>query len=299
MFAIGIAVDWISFHSEEREVLLINQHIPIQSIKSFEFLLENVVIHLLHSVISYTKHIVDPLRFYRVMGIAGQFDRSVPYDSEWVAVIEERQKETQILLQRTEMGNTLWDRLVNELKMPIMLATDAYSVFSRKFAVTTHRAFNCFTLTKEARAPLAIQRCPVDCKLVDDRGQESIIGFDENVYRSAAELCDRSFEIQVRSKKLFGTDTFFHFQTIDQSQLQECSDIFAKALYVSQQDHNILLRATAELEQYESEILQSEFILNAKHASSNECDTFEFNFALRQLKMCVSNCRLETTMNSS
>ena len=99
-FAIGISVDWISFHSEEREVLLINQYIPIQSVKSFEFLLKNIVIHLLHSVISYKKPITDPLRFYKVMGIAGQFGRDVPYDPDWIPLIEEMQLEKQILCER-------------------------------------------------------------------------------------------------------------------------------------------------------------------------------------------------------
>eukprot|EP01083_Nonionella_stella_P290582 988735_1 len=55
MFVTGIDVSWISHHTHEEEVLLIDQYLPIKSTKNFETDLEDNVDHLLYTINSYTK----------------------------------------------------------------------------------------------------------------------------------------------------------------------------------------------------------------------------------------------------
>eukprot|EP01084_Bolivina_argentea_P195922 335984_1 len=78
-FVIGIAVDWISQHKNEEEILLVDQYLPISAVVNFENDLQNNVDHLIVSIKSYKKHIDNPNTFYVILGI-------VPNDS-WIPII--------------------------------------------------------------------------------------------------------------------------------------------------------------------------------------------------------------------
>eukprot|EP01084_Bolivina_argentea_P170333 295165_1 len=65
----GIAVDWISQHKNEREVLLMDQYLPIVSATNFDDDPANNVDHLLYSIKSYKRTILNKRRFFNILGI--------------------------------------------------------------------------------------------------------------------------------------------------------------------------------------------------------------------------------------
>eukprot|EP01084_Bolivina_argentea_P279571 477968_1 len=68
-FIKGITVGWISCHKHEREVLLMDQYLPITSATNFEDDPKNNVDHLLYTIQTYKRDILSAKRFYNLLGI--------------------------------------------------------------------------------------------------------------------------------------------------------------------------------------------------------------------------------------
>eukprot|EP01083_Nonionella_stella_P137028 417044_1 len=79
-FMTGIRVRWISHHKNEDEVLLMDQYLPISSTVHFDNDAKNNVDHLLFTIKSYKKEILDKDHFYVILGIS--------FTTSWVPFIE-------------------------------------------------------------------------------------------------------------------------------------------------------------------------------------------------------------------
>eukprot|EP01083_Nonionella_stella_P221520 791352_1 len=79
-FITGMSVAWISQHTNEAEVLLVNQYLPITASVNFDADPKNNVDHLLYTIKSYKTDIVNARRLCRMLGIA--------FTSAWIPFIE-------------------------------------------------------------------------------------------------------------------------------------------------------------------------------------------------------------------
>eukprot|EP01083_Nonionella_stella_P054923 144948_1 len=68
-FITGICVAWISHHKHEEEVFLMDQYLPITSAHNFDTDPKNNVDHLMYTVKSYTKDILNRGNFYAILGV--------------------------------------------------------------------------------------------------------------------------------------------------------------------------------------------------------------------------------------
>eukprot|EP01084_Bolivina_argentea_P274527 467959_1 len=114
---IGIAVDWISQHKNEAEVLVVNQYLNIASTITFDKNIENNVDYLLYSIKSYKKLIAYPNKFYKILGVG--------FNESWVPFIRKHKN----LYETTELenGKIVLERLMEELN--IEQISDIYTVF--------------------------------------------------------------------------------------------------------------------------------------------------------------------------
>eukprot|EP01083_Nonionella_stella_P173387 597880_1 len=119
-FITGIGVDWISQHTNEAEVLLLNQYLPITTNVNFDADPKNNVDHLLYTIKSYKRDII-PARLYGMLG------RS--FTSAWVPFIQTHN----ILYDPTDKDPSVrvLDVLVERLRIKALYGK--HKVLSSKF----------------------------------------------------------------------------------------------------------------------------------------------------------------------
>ena len=99
-------MQWISCFKNEKEILLFNQVIPIQSTKNFEQDSAALMEHFLNTLKQRETEIVDKAKFYKELGFE--------FDESWMMDIIRRR----LLFANTSYPNkTVLERLVEELKI--------------------------------------------------------------------------------------------------------------------------------------------------------------------------------------
>eukprot|EP01084_Bolivina_argentea_P214726 364516_1 len=144
-FVVGIAVEWISQHKNEREILLMDQYFPISSVKNFEDDIKNNVDHLLYTLKSYKKQITKAKHFYNILGIA--------FNYSWVPFIRTHK----LLFEITDLqdpAKTVLERLREELNMEQL--SDIYTLFMLEFSITVYPSFKFCSIKPKLNDTYAI-----------------------------------------------------------------------------------------------------------------------------------------------
>ena len=245
-FIVGICVEWLSQYDNEREVLLINQHLPIVSTTNFDENIENNVDHLLESLRLYKTPITSVADFYNVIGL-----RRKP---EWLPIIKSRRT---LLYQKTAMPQrTLLERMVEELKFNIF--PDEYSVLSSKLQPIIFPAFNYFALSAKTQGLNQQHLSDLSCKIVFENSETTLNYMAPNV-------CKRDMRgdgtVYVKNKALFGCDDHIRLQLIRETLFESASDTFHEELQL--QGHLIVLRNgnTTLAAEHQAQVWKCKFIV--------------------------------------
>ena len=202
-FVVGISMSWISHYSNEQEVLLINQYLPIISAKNFDDAIENNVDHLLESLRVYKAAISDRDKFYSIIGLQRQ--------PEWMAILQSRRLS---LYETTDIGCTLLERLVGELRLDLF--TDEYNILRSKMQIHVFAAFNMYTFSLNSKMAATSTQYKIvfgDSDETERRIDCKALQFHQwNTQHTAG-------QIFVSSCALFGCDKYIKLQDVDDEQL--------------------------------------------------------------------------------
>eukprot|EP01083_Nonionella_stella_P054922 144942_1 len=189
-FVSGIDVSWISHHTHEEEVLLIDQYLPITSTNNFDTDSKNNVDHLLYTIKSYTKDIVNKNQFYAILGIS--------FSESWIPCIETHD----VLYDPTDKDPNVrvLDVLVEDLGFKQLY--NKYKLLSLRFeSDTVHKmvSYSLFQLNIYNKH----EQTADDCHFED---AEYKVEFDDGNGVSC--------NIFVKNESLFGIDCYFKLQCI-------------------------------------------------------------------------------------
>ena len=102
---VGIDMQWISCFKNEKEILLFNQVIPIESTTNFENDAEVLMLHLFNTLQQRKTRIIDADKFYKELGVR--------FDDAWMSMIVKRPS---LLSRPTQFEDkTVQERLWSEL----------------------------------------------------------------------------------------------------------------------------------------------------------------------------------------
>eukprot|EP01084_Bolivina_argentea_P009708 18110_1 len=261
-FLTGICVAWISQYKNEAEVLLMNQYLPIASAINFESDPKNNVDHLMYTVHSYKKNILDKAQFYKVLGII--------LNETWIPFI----KNHKLLYNFTELDTKrrILDVLVEELdtiqlsiehqqlsstfELQKQYCSFDYCSFKIKLnhQYTTDNNDKCF---QDAHYKFSVS--DNDSKIKD----EIHFTHTDTLILSRSQLTNTSCKIYIKNDKCFGNNQYMLLQDMDfshvQTFIQNETNNFTRGL-VMQQDKIIRLSVPASTID-ENEILQCRFIV--------------------------------------
>ena len=112
----GIQMEWISSFKHEREMLLYNQHLPIQKTEIVDDDPTILMNHFIHSLLSRELLILKKEIFYKQLGVA--------FDPKWIPSIMKHR----LLLAKSKCSEfRLIDRLANELNITFFRFSKIFS----------------------------------------------------------------------------------------------------------------------------------------------------------------------------
>eukprot|EP01084_Bolivina_argentea_P017310 32336_1 len=279
-FVKGICVSWISQHKHEDEVLLVNQYIPIESTRNFDDDINNNVDHLLYSLKSYKKKIVNKKRFYRILGIF--------WKDSWLSII----KNHEILCNETSMGPsiTVMHRLINELNVTELKELDQYCVLSTKYETFCHTVFDycsikindietCVTNKCFSNSVYKITGCDIDKKKFELPFKYN----DEIVLKNEKKTLHKSYTIWVGNEQLFRVKDFIPFQDLHINMRHDLNSKIFHANLKKVKDYMISLSPKNIDQAYRQKILKCEYALitNSKQQQITERDMTKNNYVYK------------------
>eukprot|EP01084_Bolivina_argentea_P129488 228693_1 len=255
-FLVGIPVDWISQYKNEAEILLINQYLPITAAVNFDTDPKNNVDHLMYTVQTYKKQILDVVQFYNILGRM--------FTDSWIPFI----KEHNLLFVKTDFNpnRRVLDVLIEDLKIQQLHAE--HQVLSSLFVlVKSYKAFNYCSFKMQVNEryvnKIAKHFEQTEYKLTYSNNKTKRINIADILTVGKNRICeDKSCKIYVKNKTLFGFDDFMLLQKIHDKNVQ-MNDVnnFANCLEL-QNDKIIVPKIALINPKHCEEILKAKYRLN-------------------------------------
>eukprot|EP01084_Bolivina_argentea_P123314 218534_1 len=264
-FVIGISMSWISHHKHEEEVLLYNQYIPIQRTQTFDTRVDSNVDHLLYSLMSYKKTILDSKQFYKVIGLA---DRKLheKLNSEWIDALNKR---LELLYYPTAIKSKCIMERVHE-ELGIKKWSQQYKLMSSKLEFNVYSVFNYYSLKIRDKFK---QLSGTEYRLVDCSNQKVMLSFayDEHILQPYDELKNENFKIEIRNQKMLGINDYVQLQDIDELSFASNNELFGAKLDL-QNEQLAVLNVNIYSNEQKNQILKSNFGLICNETYTSHMD---------------------------
>eukprot|EP01084_Bolivina_argentea_P023676 44210_1 len=201
-FITGIAVDWISQHKNEAEVLLVDQYLPIASTYNFDNEPKNNVDHLMYTIKSYQKDILYAQQFYEILGKA--------FNESWIPFIETHPTLHDSIARNPE--RCVLDVLAEDLRIKQM-----YNLYiKQKILASQFELMKMYKIFEYCSVKIRINnKCNhINCaemfentefKLVNEQdSNELVFNYNQVLLLSINGLIDKTYKILVKNETLFG-----------------------------------------------------------------------------------------------
>ena len=266
-FITGVDMDGISCYSNEEEILLMNQFLPIQDTQTFEDDVEQNVIHLIFSLKTFQKPITNKKSFYNIIGLK--------YEKKWDELLK---KNKDLLYELTSIRScTVLERLHRELEITIF--PDEYDLLSSKFEVRVFSAFSYYSIRN--RNQIGEQ---TNCRYVQNgvENKYAEIEHDTTTIHQVSNVAMERLSLEMRNKEVFGNEKFIRMQEISVSRFESCTNNFHSTLKINHKGIIYLDKPGSIDADFLSEIFESKYILvlggdNNKFAKRIEADDHELD----------------------
>eukprot|EP01084_Bolivina_argentea_P284169 486919_1 len=258
-FITGIGVYWISQHSHEREVLLMDQYMPIALATKFDEDPNNNVDHLMYTIKSYKKKILNASQFYKLLGVTFN-DSCIP--CSWISFI----KTHHLLYDKIDLdpARSVLNVLVEDLTIEQLY--ENHKVLSSKFGnVVIHRAFNlcCFTMETN-NTYLENSECLEHAEYkVECNNKYNLYGYKDIITINPQWITNsKSFNVYVKNEHV-NICEYILLQdiNINSFNIKGWSNVFVDSLKVNTSNNVIVIDSQLIDPSYHENILNSKFVL--------------------------------------
>eukprot|EP01084_Bolivina_argentea_P284168 486917_1 len=258
-FLTGITVYSISQHKNEREVLLMDQYMPIALATKFDEDPNNNVDHLMYTIKSYKKKILNASQFYKLLGVTFN-DSCIP--CSWISFI----KTHHLLYDKIDLdpARSVLNVLVEDLTIEQLY--ENHKVLSSKFGnVVIHRAFNlcCFTMETN-NTYLENSECLEHAEYkVECNNKYNLYGYKDIITINPQWITNsKSFNVYVKNEHV-NICEYILLQdiNINSFNIKGWSNVFVDSLKVNTSNNVIVIDSQLIDPSYHENILNSKFVL--------------------------------------
>eukprot|EP01084_Bolivina_argentea_P308410 533296_1 len=230
----GMSVSWISHHKNEEEVLLMDQYLPITSIKNFSADLSNNVDHFLFTLKQYKKPISNKRLFENILGFK---------ITETMIDIIKKHQILYDIVEIKDFGSVyILNRLVNELKINDLELMRRNVIFSSKLQCTHNIMLNMllFRIQKNASDTEIVEYNRNDYKMdiLDSYGtvQETIcFQHDEDIiFTNSQSIHHQLYKIFIRNESLFKRNNYLLLNQIEKPFSTEINILYNNLEHIGQ-----------------------------------------------------------------